>query len=59
MLEWFRHVKKRRNERLRWKDTVRRDMKAWKMREELDKDRESWKCLCKIRYSAQGDASEK
>ena len=35
-----------------WKDTVRRDMKAWKIREGLATDRERWKGLCKTRYPA-------
>ena len=41
--------------RLRWKDTVRRDTKAWKIREEWATDREIWKCLRKIRYPTHAD----
>ena len=45
--------------RLRWKDTVRMDMNAWKTREELATDRERWIRLCKTRYPAQGDGGER
>ena len=45
--------------KLRWKDTVRRDLKAWSIREEWATDRERWKSLCKIRYPAQGDGGER
>ena len=45
--------------KLRWKDTVRRDMKAWSIREEWATDRERWKSLCKTRYHAQGDGVER
>ena len=38
--------------KLRWKDTVRRDLKAWNIREEWVTDRERWKCLCKTCYPA-------
>ena len=43
--------------KLRWKDTVRRDLKAWHIREE-------WatltgKGLCRTRYPAQGDSGER
>ena len=31
--------------KLRWKDTTRRDMKAWNIREEWAIDRERWKGL--------------
>ena len=41
--------------KLRWKDTVRRDLKAWKIREEWATDREIWKGLCKTRYPEQRD----
>ena len=44
--------------KLRWKDTVGRDMKAWKIREEWATDRERWKVLCKTRYTAQRDSVE-
>ena len=37
-LEWFG-----RSDRERWKDTVRRDMEAWKIREEWATDRERWR----------------
>ncbi len=36
--------------KLRWKDTVRRDLKAWIIREEWATDRERWKGLCKTCY---------
>ncbi len=39
--------------KLRWKDTVRRDLKAWNIREEWATDRERWEGLCKTRYPAQ------
>ena len=45
--------------KLRWKDTVRRDMKAWSIKEEWATDREKWKSLCKTRYPAQGDGGER
>ena len=45
--------------KLRWKDTVRRDMKAWSIREEWAIDRERWKSLCKTRYPAQGHGGER
>ena len=45
--------------KLRWKDTVRRDMKAWSIRGEWATDRERWKSLCKTRYPAQGDGVER
>ena len=38
---------------LMWKDTVRRDMKAWSIREEWATDRERWTRLCK------GDGGER
>ena len=38
---------------LRWKDTGRRDMKAWKILEEWATNRERWKGLCKTRYPEQ------
>ena len=36
--------------KLRWKDTVKRDMKAWSIKEEWATDREKWRSLCKTRY---------
>ena len=49
--------------KLRWKDTVRRDMKEWSIMEEWATDRERWKSLCKTRYPAlhpaQGDGGER
>ena len=45
--------------KLRWKDTIRRDMKAWSIREEWATDRAKWKSLCKTRYPAQGDGGER
>ena len=45
--------------KLRWKDTVRRDSKAWSIREEWVTDRERWNSLCKTRYPAQGDGGER
>ena len=45
--------------KLRWKDTVRRDLKAWNIREEWATDRERWKGLCKTRYPAQRDGGER
>ena len=45
--------------KLRWKDTVRRDMKEWSIREEWATDRERWKSLCKTRYPAQVDGGER
>ena len=42
--EWHR-----RRPILRWKDTVRRDMKAWKIREEWTTDRENGKGLCNMK----------
>ena len=44
---------------LRWKDTVRRDLKAWSIREEWATDRERWNSMCKNRYPAQGDGGER
>ena len=74
-LEWFGHVKRRdetensravvemkmegKRQKFRWKDTVRRDMKAWSIMEEWATDRERWKSLCKTRYPAQGDGGER
>ena len=43
---------------LRWKDTVKRDMKAWSIKEEWATDHEKWRSLCKTRYPAQGDGGE-
>ena len=45
--------------KLRWNDTVRRDLKAWKIKEEWATDRERWKGLCTTRYPEQGDSSER
>ena len=45
--------------KLRWKDTVRRDLKAWKIKEEWATDRKRWKGLCKTRYPEQGDGGER
>ena len=45
--------------KLRWKDTVRRDLKAWNIREEWATDRDRWKGHCKTRYPAQGDGGER
>ena len=45
--------------KLRWKDTVRGDLKAWSIRKEWATDRERWKRLCKTRYPAQGDGGER
>ena len=32
---------------LRWNDTVRKDLKAWKIKEEWATDRERWKGFCR------------
>ena len=40
--------------KLRWKYTVRRDLKAWNIKEESATDRERWKGLFKTRYPQQG-----
>ncbi len=45
--------------KLRWNDTVRRDMKAWDIKEERATDRERWKGLGKTRYPEQGDGGER
>ena len=45
--------------KLRGKDTVRRDLKAWNIREEWATDRERWNGLCKTRYPTQGDVGER
>ena len=45
--------------KLRWKDTVKRDMKAWRIKEEWATDREKWRSLCKTRYPAQGDGGKR
>ena len=42
--------------KLRWYDTVRRDLKARKIKEEWATDRERWKLLCK---DDQGDGGER
>ena len=39
-------------------DTVRRDKKARKSREECATDREIWKGLCKTSYPTQGDGGK-
>ena len=44
---------------LRWKDTVKRDMKDWRIKEEWATDREKWRSLCKTRYPAQGIGGER
>ena len=65
-LEWFGHVKRRgeteniravaemkmegKRPKLRWNDTVRRDLKAWNIKVECATDRERWKGLCKTCY---------
>ena len=46
-------------QKLRWKYTTRRDLKAWKIKEEWATDREKWKGLCKTRYPEQGDGGER
>ena len=43
----------RRRPKLRWNDTVRRDLKAWKIKEEW-----RWRSLCKTSYPEQGDGGE-
>ena len=47
--------------KLRWKDSVRRDLKSWNIKEEwaTDSDREPWTNICKTRYTAQGDGGER
>ena len=45
--------------KLRWNDTVRRDLKAWNIKEEWATDRERWKGLFKTRYPEQGDGGER
>ena len=45
--------------KLRWNDTVRRDLKAWNIKEEWATDRERWKGTRKTRYPGQGDGSER
>ena len=45
--------------RLLWNDTVRRDLKAWNIKEEWASDGERWKRLCKTRYPAQRDGGER
>ena len=44
---------------LRWRDTVRRDMKAWKIREEWAPDRERWKGVYKTHYPRHGNGGER
>ena len=45
--------------KLLWNDTVRRELKAWNIKEEWATDRERWKGLCKTRYPEQGDGGER
>ena len=45
--------------RLRWEDSVRRDMIAWTIREEWATDMERWKGLCKTCYPAQGNSGKR
>ena len=45
--------------KLRWNDTVRRDLKDWNIKEEWATDRERWKGLCKTRYPEHGDGGER
>ena len=45
--------------KLRCKDTARRDLKAWSVRDKWDTERERGKGLCKTRYPAQGDGGER
>ena len=42
-----------------WNGTVRRDLKAWNIKEEWTTDRERWKGLCKTRYPEQEDGGER
>ena len=42
----------RRRPKLKWKDTVRRNLKAWNIRDEWGIGRERWKGLCKNRCPA-------
>ena len=51
-MEWKRP---RGRPKLWWKDTVRRELKAWNIREEWATDRERWNGLC---YPAQRDGGE-
>ena len=41
-----------------WKDTARRDLKAWNIREEWATDRERWKGLCKTRHPTRETAAK-
>ena len=45
--------------KLLWNDTVRKDLKALKIKEEWATDRERWKGLCRTRYPEQGDDGER
>ena len=45
--------------KLRWYDTVRRDQKAWKIKEGWATDRERWKHLCTTRYPEQAYGGER
>ena len=46
---------------LRWKDTVKRDMKAWSrpIKEEWATDREKWRSMCKTRYTPHRETAAK
>ena len=55
-MEWKRP---RGRSKLRWNDTVRRDLKAWNIKVEWATNRERWEGLCKTHYPEQGDASER
>ena len=72
-VKWFGHVKRRdetehiravvemkmEGKHPRGKDTVRKNLKAWNIKEEWTTDRERWKGLCKTRNPAQGDGGER
>ena len=45
--------------KLRWNATVRRDLKAGKIKEEFATDRERWKGLCETRYPEQEAGGER
>ena len=55
-MEWKRP---RGRPNLRLKDTVKRDMKAWNIKEEWATDRDKWRSVCNTRYTAQGDGGER
>ncbi len=44
--------------KLRWKDTVRRYLKAWYIKEEWATERKRWKGLCKTRYQDRETAAK-